>query len=82
MRISTEMSFPDNCGDVAAMTPRTSQFNPGNEIPEINVWYRVAKKFLFNDFGVYRGQDHSRNSAPALLAAEVERQSEPTASAK
>ena len=66
--------------ELEAMTPRTSQFNPGNEIPEINLWYRVVKKFLFNDFGVYRGQDHSRNSAPAVLAAEAQRQTQPTAS--
>ena len=46
---------------------RTSQYNPGNEIPEKNWLYRLAKRFWFNDFGVYRGHDHGRASAPAVL---------------
>jgi hypothetical protein len=28
--------------------------------------YRLAKRFWFNDFGVYRGHDHSQ-AAPAVL---------------
>ena len=52
------------------MTVRTSQFNPGHEVPEKNLLYRIAKRFWFNDFGVYRGHDHSKESAPALLAHE------------
>ena len=64
--------------ELEAMTPRTSQFNPGNEIPEVNLYYRVVKRLLFNDFGVYRGQDHTRNSAPAVLAAQSARQTEQT----
>ena len=53
--------------ELAWMTVRTSQYNPGGEVPEKNVLYRLAKRFWFNDFGVYRGHDHSRGSAPALL---------------
>ena len=34
-----------------------------------NWLYRIAKYFFFNDFGVYKGHDHSTGSAPALLAA-------------
>ena len=49
------------------MTPRTSQYHPGHEIPEKNLYYRIAKKFLFNDFGVYKGHDHSKTAAPFLV---------------
>jgi hypothetical protein len=53
--------------ELDAMTVRTSQYNPGHEIPEKNVLYRIAKRFFFNDFGVYAGKDHARDSAPAVL---------------
>mgnify|MGYP001232667873 CR=1 FL=1 len=36
-----------------AMQPRSSQHNPGNEIPEKNWAYRLAKKHFFSDFGTY-----------------------------
>ncbi len=55
--------------ELEAMRVRTSQYNPGHEIPEKNWLYRLAKRFWFNDFGVYSGYDHRQNSAPALLAA-------------
>ena len=35
------------------MTPRTSQHNPGNEIPEENWAYRLAKRNWFFGFGAY-----------------------------
>ena len=55
--------------ELAALTPRTSQYNPANEIPEKNVFYRLAKRLFFNDFGVYAGHDarHAQSSAPAVL---------------
>jgi MoaA/NifB/PqqE/SkfB family radical SAM enzyme len=55
--------------ELAALTPRTSQYNPANEIPEKNVLYRLAKRLFFNDFGVYAGHDarHAQASAPAVL---------------
>ena len=43
---------------------RTSQYNPGHEVPEKNWLYRLAKRFWFNDFGVYRGHDHRQSAAP------------------
>lgn len=49
--------------ELAAMQPRRSQFNPGQEIPEKNWMYRLAKRFWFNDFGVYRGHDHNHQPA-------------------
>jgi MoaA/NifB/PqqE/SkfB family radical SAM enzyme len=55
--------------ELAAMTPRTSQYNPAAEIPEKNFLYRLAKRLFFNDFGVYAGHDarHATASAPAVL---------------
>src|SRR5947209_1310009 len=54
--------------ELEAMTVRTSQYNPGQEVPEKSWLYRLAKRFWFNDFGVYRGHDHSHTSAPGVLA--------------
>ena len=53
--------------ELKSMIPRTSQYHPGHEIPEKNWYYRIAKKFLFNDFGVYKGKDHSKTAAPYLV---------------
>jgi MoaA/NifB/PqqE/SkfB family radical SAM enzyme len=52
--------------ELEAMTPRTSQYNPANAVPEKNLLYRLAKRFWFNDFGVYNGHDHSKSSAVSL----------------
>jgi MoaA/NifB/PqqE/SkfB family radical SAM enzyme len=53
--------------ELQAMRTRTSQYNPGHEIPEKNWLYRLAKRYWFYDFGVYRGHDHSKTAAPGLL---------------
>jgi MoaA/NifB/PqqE/SkfB family radical SAM enzyme len=55
--------------ELAAMTPRTSQYNPTAEVPEKHFLYRIAKRLFFNDFGVYSGHEaeHAVNSAPAIL---------------
>ena len=39
--------------ELEAMRPRPSQYNPGREIPESNLAYRLAKRLCFNDFGLY-----------------------------
>src|SRR5438105_3148263 len=71
--------------ELAAMQVRTSQYNPGAEVPEKNWLYRLAKRYWFNDFGVYRGHDHSRTAAPALVGqnghAQRSRPSQPAAAA-
>ena len=54
--------------ELAAMQVRTSQYNPGNEVPEKNLLYRIAKRVFFNDFGVYNGKDHTQTAAPGVLA--------------
>ena len=40
--------------EIESMTPRTSQWREGEEIPEKHWMYWLAKKFFFNDFGVYQ----------------------------
>jgi len=39
--------------ELEAMRTRPSQFNPGHEIPEKNIAYRLVKRFFFNDYGAY-----------------------------
>ena len=56
--------------ELQRMNIRPSQYNPGQEIPEKSWAYRLAKRFLYHDFGVYDGHDHSRTAAPALLNEE------------
>ena len=53
--------------ELEAMTVRTSQYHPGDEIPEKSLAYRLAKKYLFSDFGVYDGHDHTDKAAPYIL---------------
>jgi MoaA/NifB/PqqE/SkfB family radical SAM enzyme len=44
--------------ELDAMTPRFSQWLPGEEIPEQHWMYRMAKKYWFSDFGAYRNVRH------------------------
>ena len=39
--------------ELEAMHARSSQYNPGTEIPEKSWAYRLAKRLWFNDFGAY-----------------------------
>jgi MoaA/NifB/PqqE/SkfB family radical SAM enzyme len=39
--------------EMERLTPRNSQHNPGNEVPEDNWMYRFAKKHWFFGFGAY-----------------------------
>jgi hypothetical protein len=45
--------------ELEGMTPRFSQWLPGEEIPEKHWMYRWAKKWWFNDFGAYAKADHA-----------------------
>ena len=56
--------------ELQAMTTRTSQYNPGHEIPEKSWAYRLLKRYLFADFGVYSGHDHSQSAAPGQLRSQ------------
>src|SRR5687768_8185628 len=44
--------------ELAAMTPRFSQWLPGEEIPEKHWMYRLAKRYWFYDFNAYREVAH------------------------
>jgi hypothetical protein len=39
--------------EVEAMTPRSSQHNPLDQVPEVSWLYRFAKKHWFFGFGAY-----------------------------
>jgi MoaA/NifB/PqqE/SkfB family radical SAM enzyme len=67
--------------ELRAMEVRTSQFNPGHEIPEKSLAYRLIKRFLFCDFGAYRGADHSQSAAPFVLKAGKAADNSPQSSA-
>jgi MoaA/NifB/PqqE/SkfB family radical SAM enzyme len=44
--------------ELDAMTPRFSQWLPGEEIPEQHWMYKLAKKYWFNDFDAYQKVTH------------------------
>src|SRR5688572_20694786 len=44
--------------ELKTMTPRFSQWLPGEEIPEKHWLYRLAKKYWFNDFNAYQNVMH------------------------
>lgn len=44
--------------ELDAMTPRFSQWLPGEEVPEQHWMYRLSKKYWFYDFGAYRNVAH------------------------
>ncbi|MCI0737472.1 MAG: radical SAM protein [Gemmataceae bacterium] len=54
--------------ELEAMTGRPSQFNPGNEIPEQNWLYRLAKRFWFNDFEAYGAFENGSKTQSQTLS--------------
>ncbi len=65
-------------------TPRRSQYQPGDEIPERHLIYRWAKKYAFNDFGTYtrhfdtaryRDPDHLTTASTAVEPSKLHTQS-------
>jgi hypothetical protein len=44
--------------ELETMTPRFSQWLPGEEVPEKHWMYRLAKKYWFYDFNAYRNVAH------------------------
>lgn len=53
--------------ELEAMTPRFSQWLPGEEVPEKHWMYRLAKKYWFYDFNAYRGVAHDAAGKARLL---------------
>jgi len=52
--------------ELDAMTPRFSQWLPGEEVPEKHWMYRLAKKHWFGDFGAYRTEPTGTEKARKL----------------
>ncbi len=52
--------------ELDAMTPRFSQWLPGEEVPEKHWMYRLAKKHWFGDFGAYQAAPSGQDKADIL----------------
>ncbi len=44
--------------ELESMTPRFSQWLPGEEVPEKHWMYKLAKRYWFNDFNAYAHAEH------------------------
>ena len=58
--------------ELEAMTPRFSQWLPGEEIPEKHWMYRLSKKYWFSDFGAYRNVAHDAESKARELKTKLD----------
>jgi MoaA/NifB/PqqE/SkfB family radical SAM enzyme len=57
--------------ELDAMTPRFSQWLPGEEQPERHWMYRLAKKYWFSDFNAYKNVAHDAEGKARALRAEL-----------
>ena len=57
--------------ELEAMTPRFSQWLPGEEVPEQHWMYRLAKKYWFSDFGAYRNMENNAEAKARVLRREL-----------
>jgi hypothetical protein len=57
--------------ELEAMTPRFSQWLPGEEVPEQHWMYRLAKKYWFYDFGAYRNAEHGAEARARALKSNL-----------
>jgi hypothetical protein len=51
--------------ELDAMQHRSSQWAPGEEVPEKSLVYRLVKKYWFNDFGAYKKLNPAAYPLPA-----------------
>ena len=58
--------------ELEAMTPRFSQWLPGEEIPERHWMYRLSKKYWFSDFGAYRNVAHDAEAKAGELKSKLD----------
>ncbi|MCP5519767.1 MAG: hypothetical protein H7A45_21210, partial [Verrucomicrobiales bacterium] len=58
--------------ELAAMTPRFSQWLPGEEVPERHWVYRLAKRYWFHDFGAYRNARPDAEARARKLRQELD----------
>jgi hypothetical protein len=68
--------------ELDAMTPRFSQWLPGEEVPEKHWLYRLAKKYWFNDFGAYRRVAHDAEAKARALQASLTQPPSPAPKAR
>ena len=59
--------------ELEAMTPRFSQWLPGEEVPEKHWMYRLSKKYWFYDFGAYRKVAHDAEAKARELKSKLDR---------
>jgi MoaA/NifB/PqqE/SkfB family radical SAM enzyme len=57
--------------ELEAMTPRFSQWLPGEEQPEKHWMYRLAKKYWFSDFNAYKNVAHDAEGKARQLRAQL-----------
>ncbi len=57
--------------ELETMTPRFSQWLPGEEVPEQHWMYRLSKKFWFSDFGAYRNVSHDAEAKARELKSKL-----------
>ena len=58
--------------ELEAMTPRFSQWLPGEEVPEKHWMYRLSKKHWFYDFGAYRKVAHDAEAKARELRSKLD----------
>ena len=58
--------------ELDAMTPRFSQWLPGEEQPEKHWMYRLAKKYWFSDFNAYRDVAHDAEGKARALRMQLQ----------
>ena len=58
--------------ELNAMTPRFSQWLPGEEQPEKHWMYRLAKKYWIYDFGAYKNAEHGADARARELQTRQE----------
>jgi MoaA/NifB/PqqE/SkfB family radical SAM enzyme len=58
--------------ELESMTPRFSQWLPGEEVPEKHWMYRFAKKYWFNDFAAYRNVAHDAEGKARELKSRLD----------
>lgn len=57
--------------ELDSMQCRSSQFHPGDEIPEKSWAYRIAKRLWFNDYGAYTKHFKVENWQPTIETIET-----------
>lgn len=64
--------------ELEAMTPRFSQWLPGEEVPEKHWMYKLSKRFWFYDFGAYHNVAHGAADKARALRQQLDTSSKPS----